>query len=150
MSEKKTPSMTEFAARLEAMEARIQELQAENAALRAGAREPIAPATEREMLFTGLAVRVIDGPRGSQVREIVGMPGQELSLRTDIAAAWERRGKCVPADSEAAAAWRKDKKAQEDAAAAAEAAEAAARQTANQRAAKEGEVAQRAAKKSAA
>lgn len=97
---------------------------------------PPAPARqypEVEVLFIGLAERVVAGPRSEPVREIVGSPGQKVKLSGDRAAAWMRRGRALLADSEPAKAWLKDKAAQEQAEKEAAALEAKARSDAKKR-----------------
>ena len=100
----KTPTVAELAERLDKVEA-------ENAALRAMTGKAVAPSAQVEVVFTGLAVRTVDGEGGRPVQEVVGKPGDSIPLRSDIAAGWIRRGKCVPADSPQAKAFLDDKKA---------------------------------------
>ena len=119
------------------LSARLDALEAENAALRAAGNVAVAPNTTLEVVFTELAVRTVNDSNSRPVKEVVGKPGETKALRTDQAEAWIRRGKCLRASSDEAKDFLKDKDAIAKATAAADAQLRDQRKTENQRKTKE-------------
>lgn len=116
----KKPTVADLAKRIEAQDAEIAALRAVATAGSAAGGMQAAPTATRQVVFTGLAVRRVPDDRDVPIAEIVGKPGETKSLRIDIAEAWMRRKKAVPAESEEAAKFLANKRAVADALEAAE------------------------------
>lgn len=129
--------------------AQLAQLQAENAALRASANQTVAPTTTQKVLFTELATAKDVGPGGKAVINVRGRPGETVELRSDIAAAWLRRGKCLLAGSEEAKAWKADARLRAAAETRAAESERKARAAADKRASQEQEIAEAAERRAA-
>lgn len=94
---------------LEQAIAMIEALQAEVLALRAtGPGQQPIPIGSVDVVFHELAVQTVE-VNGRGEPEVVAMPGETKTLRSDSAQAWIRRGKAWPADSDDAQAFLDDK-----------------------------------------